>query len=85
MIVSPGSRRVAQAQLDGSMPSAAASLSIWASWAKQVCTAPKPRMAPHGGLLVRTARPIDVAVRHACRARAEKHMALASTALDVDA
>ena len=32
------------------MSSAAASLSICASAAKQVCTAPKPRIAPHGGL-----------------------------------
>jgi hypothetical protein len=39
----------------GSMPSASASLSIWASAAKEVCTAPNPRMAPQGGLLVRTA------------------------------
>ena len=36
----------------GSMSSAAASLSICASWAKATCTAPKPRIAPHGGLLV---------------------------------
>ncbi len=36
----------------GSRPSAAASLSIWASWANAACTEPKPRMAPHGGLLV---------------------------------
>ena len=36
----------------GSSSSAAASLSICASWAKHVCTAPKPRIAPHGGLLV---------------------------------
>ena len=41
----------------GSMPSAAASLSICASCAKHTCTAPKPRIAPHGGLLVRTAQP----------------------------
>jgi hypothetical protein len=36
------------------MPSAAASLSICASAAKHVCTAPKPRIAPHGGLFVYT-------------------------------
>lgn len=36
----------------GSMPSSAASLSICASYAKHAWTAPKPRMAPHGGLLV---------------------------------
>ena len=36
----------------GSIPSAAASLSICASCAKHVCTAPNPRIAPHGGLFV---------------------------------
>ena len=36
------------------MSSASASLSICASCAKQLCTAPKPRMAPHGGLFVYT-------------------------------
>ena len=41
----------------GSIWRAAASLSICDSWPKQVCTAPKPRMAPHGGLLVRAAKP----------------------------
>jgi hypothetical protein len=39
----------------GSIPRAAASLSIWASAANEVCTAPKPRIAPQGGLFVRTA------------------------------
>ncbi len=36
----------------GSISSAAASLSICASCAKHVCTAPNPRIAPHGGLSV---------------------------------
>ena len=36
----------------GSMPSSAASLSIWPSCAKHTCTAPNPRIAPHGGLFV---------------------------------
>ena len=36
----------------GSSSRAAASLSICASCAKQVCTAPNPRIAPHGGLSV---------------------------------
>jgi hypothetical protein len=36
----------------GSISSAAASLSIWDSCANAVCTAPKPRIAPHGGLFV---------------------------------
>ena len=44
--------RVQEPQLDGSMPSSAASRSICASAAKHVCTAPKPRIAPHGGLFV---------------------------------
>jgi len=34
------------------MPSAAASLSICASYAKHDCTAPNPRIAPVGGLFV---------------------------------
>ncbi len=41
----------------GSISSAAASLSICASAAKQDCTAPKPRIAPQGGLFVYTAVP----------------------------
>ena len=41
----------------GSICKAAASLSIWASWAKQTCGAPKPRMAPQGGLFVKTRVP----------------------------
>ena len=48
----------------GSSPQAAANLSIWPSWAKQACTTPKPRMAPHGGLLVRTAQPSTTAFVH---------------------
>ena len=36
----------------GSIPSASASLSICASAAKHVWTAPKPRIAPQGGLFV---------------------------------
>ena len=52
---SPVRRALRSRSSTGSMPRAAANLSIWASWAKQVCTAPNPRMAPHGGLLVRVA------------------------------
>ena len=55
--VSPVFRAFFSRSSTGSMPRASASLSIWASWAKQVCTAPKPRIAPHGGLLVRIAQP----------------------------
>ena len=36
----------------GSIRRASATLSICDSWAKQVCTAPKPRIAPQGGLSV---------------------------------
>ena len=54
---SPGPRALRSRSSIGSMSKAAASLSICDSWPKQVCTAPKPRMAPHGGLLVRTASP----------------------------
>jgi hypothetical protein len=39
----------------GSSPQAAASWSICDSWAKHACTTPKPRIAPHGRWLVRTA------------------------------
>ena len=38
----------------GSIESASASLSIWPSCAKHTCTAPNPRIAPHGGLFVKT-------------------------------
>ena len=47
---SPGSSAFSSRSSTGSMSSAAASLSICASWAKQVWTAPNPRIAPHGGL-----------------------------------
>ncbi len=53
--VSPGSRAFSRRSSTGSMPSSAASLSICASAAKHVCTAPNPRIAPHGGLFVYTA------------------------------
>jgi hypothetical protein len=45
-------QRVQEAQLDRVDVERAASLSICASAAKQVWTAPKPRIAPHGGLFV---------------------------------
>ena len=50
--VSPGASAFSSRSSTGSSPSAAASLSICASAAKHVCTAPKPRIAPHGGLFV---------------------------------
>jgi hypothetical protein len=40
------------------MPSSAASRSICASCANATCTAPKPRIAPHGGLLVYATRAV---------------------------
>ena len=48
----PGASAFRSRSSTGSIPSAAASLSICASPAKQVWTAPKPRIAPHGGLFV---------------------------------
>ena len=52
-----GLERVAEPYLDRVHPERAASLSIWASWAKHACTAPKPLIAPQGGLLVRPPPP----------------------------
>ena len=49
----------------GDSPQASASRSIWPSWAKQACTTPNPRIAPHGGLLVRAAHPSTTAFGHA--------------------
>ena len=52
MIGIPVSSALRTRSSTGSMPSASASRSICDSWAKATCTAPKPRMAPQGGLLV---------------------------------
>jgi hypothetical protein len=49
---SPGASAFRSRSSTGSTPSSAASRSICASAAKHVCTAPKPRIAPHGGLFV---------------------------------
>ena len=49
-IVSPGPRAFRSRSSIGSISRVAASLSICASCAKQPWTAPKPRMAPQGGL-----------------------------------
>ena len=59
-------------------------MSIWRSWAKHACTTPKPRMAPHGGLLVRTAQPSTTAFAQAYGPSAWV-TALTSTADDVEA
>ena len=52
--VPPGASAFSRRSSTGSISSASASLSICASAAKQVCTAPNPRIAPHGGLFVKT-------------------------------
>ena len=48
----PGSSAFRSRSSTGSISSSAASLSICASAAKHVCTAPNPRIAPQGGLFV---------------------------------
>src|SRR5258708_14197113 len=52
MISAPSARALFIRSATGSIPSFAASLSSWASYAKHVWTAPKPRIAPVGGLFV---------------------------------
>src|SRR5205823_2980787 len=52
---SPGPSALRSRSSTGSISHAAASLSICDSCAKHDCTTPNPRIAPHGGLLVRTA------------------------------
>ena len=80
---SPGFRALRRRSSIGSRSRAAASLSIWDSTANPVCTAPNPRMAPHGGLLVRTTLPSMTALgtRYG---PAAKHEALPSTAAEDD-
>ena len=68
----------------GSSPHASASLSICDSWAKHACTTPKPRIAPHGRWLVRTAQPSTTAFAHRYGPWVWV-IALSSTADDVDA
>ena len=62
MSVSPGARALRSRNSSGSMPRVSARRSICASWAKQTCTTPKPRIAPHGGLLVRIPQPSTTAL-----------------------
>jgi hypothetical protein len=50
--VAPSCMALRQRTSIGSISRAAASLSICASCANAACTDPKPRIAPHGGLLV---------------------------------
>ena len=62
----------------GSMSSASASRSICASCATATWTAPKPRMAPHGGLLVNTTR-ASISAPRTRYGPAAKHAALPTT------
>ncbi len=80
----PGSSAFRSRSSTGSMPSAAASLSICASAAKQVCTAPNPRIAPQGGLFVYTTRPSTRTFSTAYGPTANEH-AFEITASDEDA
>ena len=66
------------------MPSSAASLSICASAAKHACTAPKPRIAPQGGLFEYTQVPSISRLSTAYGPTAKEH-ALEMTAVELDA
>ena len=66
------------------MSSAAASRSICASAAKHACTAPKPRIAPQGGLFVYTASPSIRTLSTPYGPGAKEH-ALEITAVELDA
>src|SRR3989442_8324395 len=79
MIRSPLRKALRSRRSTGDSLSATASLSIWDSYAKQDCTAPKPRIAPVGGLLVYapTAWMRALGTRYG---PAPKHAAFATTA-----
>ena len=68
----------------GSISSAAASLSICASAAKQAWTAPNPRIAPQGGLFVYTQRPSISTLSQAYGPTANEH-AFEMTAVELEA
>ncbi len=68
----------------GSIPRARASLSICDSYPKAACTAPKPRMAPHGGLFVKTQVP-SISALGTSYGPAAKVEALLITAAEDDA
>src|SRR6185503_12897766 len=78
-MVSPSTSAFFTRSATGSTPSAAASLSICASYAKHDCTAPNPRIAPVGGLFVYapTAWMTAFGTRYG---PAPKHAAFATTA-----
>src|SRR3989442_6184520 len=84
MIRSPLRKALRSRRSTGDSLSATASLSIWASYAKHDCTAPKPRIAPVGGLLVYapTAWMTALGTRYG---PAPKHAAFATTAEVEDA
>ena len=82
--VSPGLSAFRRRSSTGSMSSAAASLSICASCAKQPWTAPKPRIAPQGGLFVYTQVP-STRTFSTLYGPAAKQQAFASTAVELDA
>ncbi len=68
---SPGPSAFRSRSSTGSIPSAPASRSIWASTAKAGWFAPKPRIAPAGGWLVRSAQPSTSARMHRYGPRAK--------------
>src|SRR3989442_16006923 len=84
MIRSPLRKALRSRRSTGDSLSATASLSIWDSYAKQDCTAPKPRIAPVGGFLVYapTAGMRALGTRYG---PAPKHAAFATTARRDDA
>jgi hypothetical protein len=82
--IPPGSSAFRSLSSTGSISRAAASLSIWASAAKHVCTAPKPRIAPHGGLFVYTASPSISTFSTAYGPTAKEH-AFEMTAVELEA
>ena len=82
--VPPGPSAFSSRSSTGSISSARASLSICASAAKHVCTAPKPRIAPHGGLFVNTLV-ASISAFGTLYGPHAKEAALAVTAVELDA
>ena len=81
---SPGTSALRLRKSKGSMSRAAANLSICASWPTQTWTAPKPRIAPQGGLLVRTPTP-SINTESTLYGPAAKEEAFPRTAVVVEA
>ena len=81
---SPGAIALRARSATGSIPSSAASRSICASWANATWTAPKPRIAPHGGLSVYTTCAVMRAFGTAY-GPAAKQAAFEQTAVELDA